>query len=91
MSVCSCGNEFNDEHSHGICFGCKIQGLTFTSVNTGPSKYFLEKQETQQIIAAGHEPIRRSEVGYDDKRDQPEAKPDLGDEIKRQIHAQFHA
>ncbi len=89
MSTCSCGKKFDDEHGHGVCFGCKIQGITFASVDTGPSKMFREKQEVADILATGAEPIPNKDLKpleeFGQKRE------GFSDKIKRDIHEQFYA
>jgi len=66
---CQCGKDFLDEHGHGLCFGCKIQGISFGKVDPNRmSPQAAEKSEIAKIRAKGLEPVRvtGSEV---DKRD----------------------
>lgn len=59
MIACSqCNELFIDEHNHGLCFGCKVKGVTFGSVRQGPSVWALEKQAVADARAAGIEPER---------------------------------
>ena len=63
MSVCpTCKDPFNDEHGHGLCFGCKIKGIRFGSVRQGPSVWALEKQAVEAARADGIEPERYEPV-----------------------------
>ena len=48
-----CDEMFEDEHGHGLCFACKIQGITWGSVRQGPSVYALEKETVEAAKASG--------------------------------------
>ena len=54
----NCSEPYVDEHGHGLCFGCKVKGLTFASVRQGPSVWALEKQAVEDARAVGIEPER---------------------------------
>ena len=65
-----CGDRFEDEHGHGLCFGCKIRTVGWGRVPQGPSKYALEAEAVADARAAGIEP-ERPDPNYTDRRDKP--------------------
>lgn len=62
-----CRVDFDDEHGHGICFGCKIQGLNFgpTPDPNEPSRFAIENDWVANARQQGHNIERVTDSGTD--------------------------
>jgi hypothetical protein len=88
MDQCECGKKYLDEHGHGLCFGCKVQGVSFGKVPQGPSKYFQEKQEIETAAAKGIE-VERVDPNMPDIRDKPKQKLKRPKKVEEMAHGRF--
>lgn len=76
-----CAAPFVDEHGHGLCFGCKVKGITFGSVRQGPSIWALEKKAVEDARASGIEPERYE--GQNASKNLAERKAKTDKELKK--------
>lgn len=81
--ICECGDSYEDEHGHGLCFGCKISTLRWKKVPESTSHVGKEIVELAEKQGRG---IVRASPLDKDIRDSP-TRPALSDETKRLIHA----